>query len=529
MPDLLVKKSADNLAPNHKAMALLVSEYLQRSAAKFPDKTAIIKGGKRMTYSEMLFLAQARATWLYSRNQARGFRAAILTDDPFEYIAAYFAIQLAGGIVVGLNTQPCERSLKTILTDCSASFVFLAPKFKKYLMKIAVAIPSLRAIVVEGNREKGQNNGEVEWLNAGKIFRNAESVASYNPPEVSPEDIAQIIYTSGTTGQPKGVMLRHRNLVANTEAIVEYLALSGNDRVMAVLPFFYSYGNSVLLTHFAVGGSLVVNQSFMYPNVILEEMVEHQVTGFSGVPSTYAILLNRSAVAKYDFPSLRYLTQAGAAMAPQLSTRLQKIFPGVKIFIMYGQTEAAARLSYLPPEDIEQKAGSIGKAIPGVILSLRNKNDEPVAVDETGEIVAEGENIMAGYWNRPRETAEALRGGKLWTGDLARADADGYLFMVSRKSDMIKSGSHRISPKEIEDVIHEYPVVHEVAVVGRADEILGEIIMACIVLKPGSKCLEKEIIRHCRKNLSAFKVPQQVVFMDELPKTATGKIKKTDL
>ncbi len=507
-------------------MSLLILDYLQRSAAKFPDKTAVIKGEKSLTYGEILILAQARAAWLASRNPAKGFRAAILTDDPFEYIAAYFAIQLAGGIVVGLNTQPSERSLKTILTDCSASFVFLSPKFKKYLFKTAAAIPSLQAIAVEGDREQEKSRDQVEWLNAKKIFNSA---APANPAEVSPEDIAQIIYTSGTTGEPKGVMLRHRNLVANTEAIVEYLALSSSDRVMAVLPFFYSYGNSVFLTHFAVGGSLVVNQSFMYPNVILDEMKEHQVTGFSGVPSTYAILLNRSAVEKYDFPSLRYLTQAGAAMAPQLAARLQKVFPGVKIFIMYGQTEAAARLSYLPPEDIEQKAGSIGKAIPGVTLSLRSKNDEPVAVGETGEIVAEGENIMAGYWNRPRETAKVLRDGKLWTGDLARTDSDGYLFMVSRKSDIIKSGSHRISPREIEDVILEHPAVHEVAVVGQEDEILGETIKACIVLKPGKQCLEKEIIRHCRKNLSAFKVPQQVVFMDELPKTVTGKIKKTDL
>ncbi len=406
-------------------MSLLVSDYLKRSAAKFPDKTAVIKGKKSLSYGEILNLARAKALWLYSRNPARGFRAAILTDDPFGYISSYFAIQLAGGIVVGLNTQTCARSLRKILTDCSASVVFLSPKFKKYLVETASALPELRAIVVEGDRETGKMAGRLEWLNGEKIFSSPGPASPDGLPEVSPEDIAQIIYTSGTTGEPKGVMLRHRNLVANTEAIIEYLGLTGNDRVMAVLPFFYSYGNSVLLTHFAVGGSLVVNQSFMYPNVILDEMVEHRVTGFSGVPSTYAILLNRSAVEKYNFPSLRYLTQAGAAMAPRLAARLQRIFPGVRIFIMYGQTEAAARLSYLPPHDLESKAGSIGRAIPGVTLTLRSKDDRPVAPGETGEIVAEGGNIMAGYWNRPGETAEVLRGGRLWTGDLARVDAEG--------------------------------------------------------------------------------------------------------
>jgi len=324
-------------------------------------------------------------------------------------------------------------------------------------------------------------------------------------------------------------MLRHRNLLANTRSTVEYLELSEHDKIMVVLPFFYSYGNSILLTHIAVGGTLVVNQSFLYPNVILEQMIAEGVTGFSGVPSSFAILLNRSAIRDYSFPQLRYLTQAGAAMSPALAKNLSEVFPDVEIFIMYGQTEAAPRLSYLKPSKVVDKAGSIGKAIPGVTLEVCRPDGSMVDVGEVGEIVAIGENIMAGYWQRPQETAKVLQNGKLWTGDLARIDEDGFIFIESRKSDMIKSGSHRIGPKEIEDAIMELPSIHEVAVVGHDDEILGEKIVAFVVLKDDSELSEKELFRHCRRSLPTFKVPHEIVFQSELPKTATGKIKKTEL
>ena len=342
-------------------------------------------------------------------------------------------------------------------------------------------------------------------------------------------DLAQIIYTSGTTGHPKGVMLRHSNLVANITSIVSYLHLTEQDRIMAVLPFFYVYGNSVMLTHIAAGGSLVVNQSFLYPNVILQQMVDHEVTGFSGVPSTFALLLNRSSLSQYTFPALRYLTQAGAAMSPTLAGQLEKYFPGVDIYIMYGQTEASARLAFLEPSDLNDRTGSIGKGIPGVQLSLLDQQGEPVPTGQTGEIVARGENIMAGYWQQPAETAKVLRKEGLWTGDLARQDEDGFFYIISRKSDIIKSGSHRIGPKEIEDTLAEHPAVLETAVKSIYAEILDERILACIVLKDGFKSNGKNLLKHCRKELPAYKVPHEVRFLSELPKTATGKIKKSKL
>jgi acyl-CoA synthetase (AMP-forming)/AMP-acid ligase II len=278
-----------------------------------------------------------------------------------------------------------------------------------------------------------------------------------------------------------------------------------------------------------VGGTLVVNQSFLYPNVVLDMMQREEVTGFSGVPSTFAILLNRSALRSYKFPSLRYITQAGGAMSPKLAEELHGIFPEVELFIMYGQTEASARLSYLEPKELLRKAGSIGKAIPGVNLEVSREDGTPAPVGEVGEIVASGGNIMAGYMNDPEKTACTLKGGRLWTGDLARVDTEGFLYIVSRKSDIIKCGGHRICPKEIEEVLLEHPAVHEPAVVGLADEILGESVAAYVVLKDDAGCTATELLGHCQRELPPYKVPHKIVFIDELPKTASGKIKKGEL
>ncbi len=216
-------------------------------------------------------------------------------------------------------------------------------------------------------------------------------------------------------------------------------------------------------------------------------------------------------------------------MSPALAGQLEKNFPGVDIYIMYGQTEASARLAFLEPSDLHERPGSIGKGIPGVQLSLFDQQGNPVPTGRTGEIVARGGNIMAGYWQQPNESAKVLRKEGLWTGDLARQDEEGFFYIISRKSDIIKSGSHRIGPKEIEDTLAEHPAVHEAAVVGIADAILDERIRACIVLKDGCECHEKDLLKHCRKELPAYKVPHKVCFLSELPKTATGKIKKSEL
>ena len=289
---------------------MLIQDFLFKSTERFPDKEAIIHAGRRYHYAEILTASLAIANWLRSKDLQPGFRAAILTDDPFEYITSYFAVLIGGGITVGMNTQTSLRTLNSILNDCASSIIFANSKFSKFIEKVSADIPSLTMVVVSDSNKNLPIHTSCEWSYRTKIIESTVC-DNFNPLTIEPSAIAQIIYTSGTTGEPKGVMLQHSNLVANTTSIVEYLHLTENDRVMAVLPFFYSYGNSVLLTHFAVGGSLVVNQSFLYPNVIIDEMIKEKVTGFSGVQSTYAILLNRSTIRHYQFPTLRYITQEG--------------------------------------------------------------------------------------------------------------------------------------------------------------------------------------------------------------------------
>ncbi len=490
----------------------LVHSFLEESTRTYPEKIVLVQGSERVSYQELSRRSTQICQWLLQQGLQPGERVALLTDQACEYVAAYFGIMMAGGIVVGLNTQTSEQSLRSVLLDSCCSIVLSHKKYSKY------------ASIIEAQEAVDHFETDIPSL-----WEDNDTTGLITAPPIDQEDIGQIIYTSGTTGTPKGVMLKHRNLVANTLSIIKNLKLTERDKIMTVLPFFYSYGNSVLLTHIAVGGSLVVNQSFMYPNVILDQMAAEEVTGFSGVPSSFAILLNRSAVREYSFPSLRYLSQAGAAMSPTLAADLSEVFPDVDIYIMYGQTEAAPRLSCLAPDKIVDKAGSIGTAIPGVSLEVCRPDGTLAGVGEVGEIVAAGDNIMAGYWQQPEETAKVLKDGRLWTGDLARMDEEGFLFIESRKSDMIKSGSHRIAPKEIENVIMELPSIHEVAVVGHPDEILGEKIIAFVVLKDGSVVSPKELSRHCRRNLPAFKVPHEIVYQEELPKNAAGKIQKTAL
>jgi long-chain acyl-CoA synthetase len=499
-------------------------EYLISSAERSPAASAVLTEEGRTDYDALLAGALQIASAARSAGLGRGDRVVLFVDNSIEYVLCYFGILLAGGVVVGQAAGNRERHLKTVLNHCRAVGVVAGGRNVRTVENVAPLCPSLGFVFLADTPE-GAHNFD------GVIVRSlAEIAATEEPcpllPEGAPGDLAQIIYTSGTTGNPKGVMLTHGNLHANTESILSSLRLTSTDRVMAVLPFHYSYGNSLLLTHVACGGGVVIDNRFAYPQKIVERMAEEAVTGFAGVPSTFAILLDKTALTSTPLPALRMVTQAGGAMSPALGRRLCKALPGVKVFIMYGQTEASARLTCLDPDRLFEKPGSVGKAIPGVAIDVVGPEGGRVAPGETGEIVARGDNIMAGYWENPAETAKVLREDGLHTGDLARLDDEGYLFIVARKSDMIKSGAHRISPQEIEEVIMEDGRVHEVAVIGEPDPMMGENIVAVVVPKAGASITEREIGGFCRGQLPLYKIPKRIEFRASLPKTPSGKIKK---
>jgi long-chain acyl-CoA synthetase len=503
---------------------MLIHQFLETNAECSPANEALVYLDKRINYGELEKSANRLANYFINSGMRPGDRIAILQEPSIDYVIAYFAVLKTGCVVVGLNTATTPRIVRSLLTDSGASAIVVQHQHAQVVKEISDDCPSLRLAVIDGFEEEASDWDNMKLADFQEIQRNGNSES----PRVDrqPSDLATIIYTSGTTGNPKGVMLSHHNLEANTDSIVEYLQLTSADKVMSVLPFYYSYGHSLLLTHTRVGGSVVIDNRFAYPNVVLDVMSRERVTGFSGVPSTFAILMHRSNFPKYNWDHLRYITQAGGPMTPALTAKLMETIPNTKIFVMYGQTEASARLSYLDPEFLVKKLGSIGKAIPHVTLTVRDSKGNICPPHTEGEIVAAGDNIMPGYWNQPEETAKVLKADGLHTGDLAKTDEDGFLYIVGRNSEMIKSGAHRISPKEIEVILAEHEGVLESAVIGVPDEIMGESIKAVVVLRDGVQVTERDIIKHCMFNLPAFKVPKIVEFAQNLPKTTSGKIQK---
>ncbi|HUT89223.1 MAG TPA: class I adenylate-forming enzyme family protein [Thermoguttaceae bacterium] len=508
-------------------------DLFHEQADAVPSRVAVHHKGQDLTYEQLARQSDSIAAWFEREGLQRGDRVVLLLGNSAEYVACYLGILRAGGVVVALNPDTTVRELSRTLGDASPVAVVVGSKAAAPLAAWAGQLSEtngsngVRLLVCVDKVPAGSFPAECQVVTLADLLRDPGSPSCARP---GPDDLAQLIYTSGTTGRPKGVMLSHRNIAVNCRSILDYLALTADDSVFVILPFFYSYGNSLLFTHLAVGGRLIIASDFVFWNRVLELMVAQRATGFSGVPSSYAMLLHRSDFRKRAFPDLRYMTCAGGGLAPAVVDQLRESVPHVRLFPMYGQTEATARLSTLMPDELDAKRGSIGRGIPGVTLQVLNEAREPVSPGEVGEIVADGENVMVGYWSDPEETARAVRDGSLWTGDLARVDEEGYIYFVSRKSDIIKTGAYRINPKEIEDVILELDGVAEVAVVGLPDAIWGEAPVAFAVRSSaGTAPTEREIIAQCRRHLPRYKLVHAVRFVHSLPKTSGGKIRRTAL
>jgi long-chain acyl-CoA synthetase len=494
---------------------------LVRSAALHPEDPLLVLPDGMASYGEVAAKAGGFARVLASSGSP-GERVAILADNTAAYTAAYFGAAAAGWIAVPLNPSLRAEGLGFLLRDSGASVLVVE---KRYARTAAAALQepglAVRAVISDG-----------EGLPEAAIpFREAfpESTLAAECPVSSDAPVA-IVYTSGSTGRPRGAVLTHRSLLANTRSIVEYLRLTRDDRVMVVLPFHYVYGKSLLNTHAAVGGSLIVGTDLYFPNAVVKRMEKDGATGLAGVPSTFSVLIHRSRLPGAPPPRLRYVTQAGGAMAPELTRQVLDALPGVDLFVMYGATEASARLTYLDPRELPERIGSIGKEIPGVQIEILREDGTEAAPGEPGEIVARGENIMLGYWNDPDETALVLRPEGLHTGDLAYRDEDGFLYVVGRKKEMIKCGAHRVSPTEIEEALLAHPLVMEAAVIGVPDPILGEAIHAFAVPKPETAApTAEQLLQHCASLLPEYKVPSRVELRSDLPKNAAGKIQKRAL
>jgi len=491
-------------------------ESLRENAGKYPNNEAIVLGDDRLSYQQLWSSVSKLASFFADNGFKRGERVALLLDNSPEFVVAYYGVAAAGGAVVALNTAVKAMDLDSWIGHSGSTWVIANAQHSEF-GKLAARQQAVKFVLFNAS-EKAEDDF---------LWEDVEAYTDSQPDvTIDGDDVAQIIYTSGTTGEPKGVTLTHHNLFTNFSSVLQYLDLDDSDSIVNVLPFYYSYGNSVLHTHMMVGGKVVLQNSLMYPHLVMQKITDEKVTGFSGVPSTFTLLLSRVKLDEVDLSSLKYVTQAGGAMSPSHIERFCDAVPNARFFVMYGQTEASARIAYLPPDELINKMGAVGIPVPGVKVEIRDDNGNPVENGLEGEICVFGENLMKGYWRNPEKTNEVLVDGWLKTGDLAHMDDDGYIFIHGRSSDIIKSGAHRISPKEIEEVIHELPEVEEVAVVGDPDEVLGELIRACIVVKPDMELEARVIKAHCHQRLAQYKIPKKIEFVKELPKTASGKIRR---
>ena len=488
-------------------------EHVARIARETPDRIAIVDGERRVDYAQLWAYAQGFAARLREQGLQEGDRVAILLPNRIEAAVACYGAWLAGGVAVPLNVQARARDFLPWLRHCDACHV----------------------VYEQGNRDAEL---ALEQLGSTPAVTVAADAQPLCPPRgdtseslqiADPSVPALILYTSGTTGAPKGVALSHANLLANAEAVVAYLELGADDRVLSVLPFYYAYGASVLHTHLMRGACVVLAPNLLFPHQLLEALVRERATGFSGVPSTYALLLEHVELGDYDFSSLRYLTQAGGAMSPALTRKLRAALPQPRLFVMYGQTEATSRISWLPPERLDEKLGSVGIPVQGVSWKIQREDGSDAAPGDSGEVWVRGPNVMLGYWNNPVATAAVLRDGWLHTGDIGYLDADGFLFLHGRRSDMIKTGAHRVHPTDVEEVIAEISYIREVAVVGVDDTILGQVIKAFVVTDDIPPRAEDRIKAHCRARLAPYKIPRHIAFVDALPRTASGKVRRVQL
>lgn len=499
-----------------------IVEALRLVAEQRAGAPALRWHSSEWTYRDLLAGTRAISSQLRGLSIHKGARVALLLRNSPHFAAAYYGTLGAGCIVVPLNVHERAVALAAQIAHSTAS-VILADRSHPEWSALRASLDRSDVKVVELNIQ------DAPGASAALVAEFTPSgVELAEPSDFQSSDLAAIVYTSGTTGQPKGVMLTHGNLHSNTSAIIQYLGLTSGDRGLSALPFHFSYGCSVLHSHLLSGATLVIEDNLAFPHRTLQRIQDEHITGFAGVPSTYALILNRCRLEDFDLSSLRYLTQAGGAMPRALIEQIRNKILGARFFVMYGQTEATARLSYLPPERLHDKPGSVGIAIPGVELQVRLAG-RPSVHGEIGEIYARGPNIMRGYWRDAAATSAVLQDGWLRTGDLGHIDDEGYLYIDGRAVEMIKVGAYRVSPHEVEEVLIELEAVDDVAVTGMDDDTLGQAVKAVIVLKPGAQLEALTVKAHCRAHLAAYKVPKMVQFVSSLPRTCSGKIQRLKL
>jgi long-chain acyl-CoA synthetase len=507
-----------------------VEQFLEHSAHRLPEKTALVCDGRRWSYRQIEQQANAFAHALIDEGVHRGDRVAIYLENSVEAVVSVFAILKAGGVFLVVNPSVKPEKLAYILNNCRATCL-LTDSRKLETWREWPSTPHLQSVFVAGPTAVAD-----DWAKRVVAFDDAvgQGRGDEPPPRQCIDiDLAALIYTSGSTGRPKGVMLTHLNIVSAATSITTYLENTEDDVVLNVLPLSFDYGLYQVLMAFKCGGTLILEKSIAYPYAVIETLRKEEVTGFPIVPTIASVLLQLN-LTSYQFPRLRYITNTAAVLPTEKIRQLREAFPTAKIYSMYGLTECK-RVSYLPPDQIDIRPTSVGRGMPNEEVYIVDARGERVGPGIVGELVVRGANVMKGYWELPDETDQMLKPGPLpgervlYTGDLFRKDDEGYLYFVGRKDDIIKTRGEKVSPREVEEVLHGLDGVAEAAVVGVPHEVLGHAIKAVIRLRPGAELTRHDVLRHCAARLEDFMVPQIVEFRDVLPQTTTGKISKREL
>jgi fatty-acyl-CoA synthase len=492
-----------------------VGFWLSRRAELTPNRVALRVEGRSITYAELDDRAARFAGALAASGMAAGDRVAALLTSGNEYVEALFACARLGAILVPLSQRLAPAELEFLVDDSGATALLYGEEWAELASTIR-GRSSIKATFVAGS---GEDPSYEEALAA------AEPVVA--PRDVGADDVLAIFYTSGTTGQPKGAMLTHGNFFWTNLNMVFSFGFFQDERTLVVLPMFHVGGwNANMLATILNGGTVVLERAFD-PGRVLRTIAEERITSMLGVPTIYQMIADHPDFAGTDLSSIRALLCGGAPLPVALIHRYQE--RGIPFIQGYGLTEAAPNCLIVPPEDAVRKAGAAGRPYFYADVRVLDGDGNEVPPGGSGEIVVGGPGVMKGYWNRPAETAEALRGGWLHTGDVGQIDDDGYITIVDRIKDMFISGGENVYPAEVEKALAGHPAIAEAAVIGVPDERWGEVGRAIVVLRPGASADPDEIKRFAASKVARFKVPGHVVFAESLPRNPTGKLLKQQL
>ena len=509
----------------------LIHHMLRTSAARLPEKEALIHGDRRLSYGDVWRRISNLAQGLRRAGLERGDRMGIYLDASIEQSLSIFAISRAEGVFVPVNGVLFPDQVSHIVRDCRMRGLITSASKLAALAPILDSMESLEFLVVVG---PGIPTGLKRPVQDFETLENDAAAGGDREASIE-KDLAAILYTSGSTGKPKGVMLSHAQVMAGSSIVSTYLGITESERILAVLPFSFDAGLNQIMTAFQHGATIVL-KPFVFAREIVTALDKERITGLAGVPTLWSLLAQpSSSLQKGTYPHLRYITNTGGAMPQDVLAVLRRALPTTKVFLMYGLTEAF-RSTYLPPEELDRRPTSMGKAIPDTEILLVDENGRRCGPGETGELVHRGPTVSMGYWGQPELTAKVLRPNPFlppelgdvekvcYSGDLVRMDEDGFLYFIGRRDNMIKSSGFRISPTEVEEILFQSGTVQGAAVIGVPDAMLGQVVVAFVVPSEGATLDADALRAYCGEKMPQYMVPKVIEILDRLPKTSSGKV-----